>query len=340
MRAARRGVRVRVMLDGFGSRALPKAFVRSCAPRRAVQLFRPSISWITLRRTACGACTARSCWWTAHRVRGGLNILDDATENPTGGVRLDYAVQVEGPLLAQIHAVVHRSAGSWRRSPARRRQPAFARRRCAPTRGRERGRLRASRQRAPSRTTSRPCTSRGIRGARREIVIACAYFMPGWRVRRALMAAARRGVRVVLLLQGGTDHTLFQQASRVLYEALLERGIEIFRVRAPRRAAREGGRGRRTAVGDRGLRRTWTRSASSLAQRSQCGGLRRGLPRNRCAASRSMPRDPREGDPRGGACCGARRGWGARLVGWALLRLMRALLAFGRHRRQSPAAWL
>jgi cardiolipin synthase len=42
------------------------------------------------------------------------------------------------------------------------------------------------------------------------------------------MLAADRGVRVVLLLQGGTDHTLFQKASRVLYEALLENGIEIF----------------------------------------------------------------------------------------------------------------
>jgi cardiolipin synthase len=69
---------------------------------------------------------------------------------------------------------------------------------------------------------------RGIRGARREIVIACAYFMPGWRVRRSLMAAASRGVRVVLVLQGLTDHAVFHHASRVLYEALLEHGIEIF----------------------------------------------------------------------------------------------------------------
>jgi cardiolipin synthase len=42
------------------------------------------------------------------------------------------------------------------------------------------------------------------------------------------MAAARRGVRVVLLLQGWTDHRVFQHASRTLYEALLDRGIEIF----------------------------------------------------------------------------------------------------------------
>jgi cardiolipin synthase len=68
----------------------------------------------------------------------------------------------------------------------------------------------------------------GIRAARREIFIACAYFMPGWRVRHALMEAAGRGVRVAIVVQGWSDHRVFQQASRVLYGALLDHGIEIY----------------------------------------------------------------------------------------------------------------
>lgn len=68
----------------------------------------------------------------------------------------------------------------------------------------------------------------GIRNARREIVIACAYFLPGWRLRHALTDAAQRGVRVVLLLQGWSDHPLFQQASRASYESMLDAGIEIY----------------------------------------------------------------------------------------------------------------
>jgi cardiolipin synthase len=68
----------------------------------------------------------------------------------------------------------------------------------------------------------------GIRSARREIFIACAYFMPGWRVRHALMEAAGRGVRVAIVVQGWSDHRVFQQASRVLYGSLLDHGVEIY----------------------------------------------------------------------------------------------------------------
>ncbi|MEP7085176.1 MAG: phospholipase D-like domain-containing protein, partial [Betaproteobacteria bacterium] len=45
--------------------------------------------------------------------------------------------------------------------------------------------------------------------------------------RRALLAAARRGVRVRLLLQGRVEYVLAHYASRALYGMLLEGGIEI-----------------------------------------------------------------------------------------------------------------
>jgi cardiolipin synthase len=66
-----------------------------------------------------------------------------------------------------------------------------------------------------------------IRSARHEIVIANAYFLPGMALRRALVAAAQRGVRVVLLLQGRSDHPLVREASRALYRNFLEAGVEI-----------------------------------------------------------------------------------------------------------------
>jgi cardiolipin synthase len=66
-----------------------------------------------------------------------------------------------------------------------------------------------------------------IEQTRVEIVIACAYFFPGRRFRRALMAAARRHVRVRLLLQGQIEYPLLHYASRALYGSLLDAGIEI-----------------------------------------------------------------------------------------------------------------
>ena len=67
-----------------------------------------------------------------------------------------------------------------------------------------------------------------IAGARDEIVVACAYFFPGRTFRRALIDAAARGVRVVLLLQGRVEYLLLHYASRALYRHFLDAGVEIF----------------------------------------------------------------------------------------------------------------
>jgi cardiolipin synthase len=68
---------------------------------------------------------------------------------------------------------------------------------------------------------------KAIAQARREIVIANAYFIPGRKLRRALTLAAARGVRVRLLLQGRNEHFLQYHAARPVYDWLLQAGIEI-----------------------------------------------------------------------------------------------------------------
>src|SRR4029450_10582034 len=67
-----------------------------------------------------------------------------------------------------------------------------------------------------------------IRTARQEILIATAYFFPGADFRRALSAAARRGVRVSLLLQARVEYKLLHWASRALYGQLLTSGVSIY----------------------------------------------------------------------------------------------------------------
>jgi cardiolipin synthase len=68
---------------------------------------------------------------------------------------------------------------------------------------------------------------RAIREARGEILIACAYFFPGERLRNALVHAASRGVQVRLLLQGRVEYRLLHYGTQALYESLLVSGIEI-----------------------------------------------------------------------------------------------------------------
>jgi cardiolipin synthase len=67
-----------------------------------------------------------------------------------------------------------------------------------------------------------------IRQATVRVDIACPYFFPGLRFRRALCAAAARGVAVRLLLQGKADYRFAALAARVLYDELLAGGVRIF----------------------------------------------------------------------------------------------------------------
>jgi cardiolipin synthase len=69
-------------------------------------------------------------------------------------------------------------------------------------------------------------------GAQREIILANAYFLPGKRFREALITAARRGVKVTLLLQGRADYLLQHHAMQAIYDSLLNAGIQIFEYQA------------------------------------------------------------------------------------------------------------
>lgn len=67
------------------------------------------------------------------------------------------------------------------------------------------------------------------RNARQRIWVATAYFVPSWKIRRALRVAARRGVDVRLLLPGPyTDHAAIRHAGRRFYYGLLRHGVRIF----------------------------------------------------------------------------------------------------------------
>ena len=67
-----------------------------------------------------------------------------------------------------------------------------------------------------------------IASASSEIIISNAYFLPGINFRRALSDAAKRGLRVVLLLQGKIEYHLQHYATKALYGSLLDAGIEIY----------------------------------------------------------------------------------------------------------------
>ena len=111
VRAVRRGVATYVMVDGFGSQDLDRALVREMTDAGVQFLvYRRQISPWTLRRTRLRRLHRKIALFDAETAYvGGINIMDEVA-GPGGQVlpRFDYAVRVEGPLVAEIDRVVKR----------------------------------------------------------------------------------------------------------------------------------------------------------------------------------------------------------------------------------------
>jgi len=226
-RAARRGVTTHLLLDGYGGKTLPREVVDEMrADGVQVLIYRPVL-----------AKFRRSSYRRLHRkiavvdsriaFVGGINIIDDMDTPNQNPPRFDYAVRVEGPLLPQIHAIVKKLWGlvSWSQLKSRRFRRAGT---ISPVAA---GEMRAAfviRDNIGHRRDIEEAYLDAINNARDEIVIANAYFLPGRHFRQALIRAAARGVRVVLLLQGRVEYVLLHYATRALYGVFLDAGIEIY----------------------------------------------------------------------------------------------------------------
>jgi len=228
--AARRGVRVKVLLDGFGARGFPAATAQALrAAGVALLRYRPELSPYRLRRHRLRRMHRKLAVIDAQvAFVGGINIIDDRNAPGRPSHRYDYAVRVEGPLLRDIYPAVRRLwwLVRWSRL-GRRPKPS----RPLPVVAARAGTCRAEfvqRDNLRHRRAIEEAYLAALASARQEIFIASAYFLPGRRFRQALIEAAERGVRVVLVLQGHTDHRLFQLAARALYRYFLEHGIEIY----------------------------------------------------------------------------------------------------------------
>lgn len=229
-RAAARGVDVHVLLDGFGSKDMDRDLVTDLqAAGVEVLFYRPKISPWTLKRKRLRRLHRKVAVIDGKvAFVGGINIIDDMNAPDHTPPRIDYAVRVQGPLLPEIRASVRRL---WRRvawAHLRRVRAGRLKARLAPKPAGLMWAAYVVRDNVLHRRDIEDAYLNAIDGATREIVIANSYFLPGIRFRRALTAAAHRGVRVVLLLQARVEYVLLDYASRALYDELLAAGIEIY----------------------------------------------------------------------------------------------------------------
>ncbi len=253
-RAALRGVAVYLVMDGVGTPALP--------PEWRDRFKRAGVAWRIYSPLGRLGLLIPSRWRRLHRKLcvvdgvvafcGGINVLDDFFD-PNHGVldspRFDFAVRVEGPLVQAAHAA---TVQLWWRLQALRkvRQSDFPTA-WATVQAAVRQALRPASQEPPvnavqpvglvqgavaelvlrdnvrNRTRIERAYRKAIGEAQHEIIIANAYFLPGYKLRKGLIHAALRGVRVRLLLQGRYEYFMQYHATRPVYGALLAAGVEI-----------------------------------------------------------------------------------------------------------------
>jgi cardiolipin synthase len=221
--AAQRGVRVRVLVDAFGSWLLPDDFF---APLHAagaeVRFFNPLHFWRFGVRDhrkllVCDDATA---------FIGGFNISDEYDGDGVTRGWCDLGVRVEHRDLAEALAKSFDelfALADFRRRPLIRLRAFKRKRRLQPKPAEELLLSHPGRGASPFQVALHRDFARA-----REIRIITAYFLPTRRVRRSLMRAARNGGRVQLILAGRSDVLISQLAARSLYHRLLKAGVEIY----------------------------------------------------------------------------------------------------------------
>jgi len=221
--AARRGVRVSVLVDALGSWLLPGDFFTPLtAAGGRVRFFNP------LRLWRFGVRDHRKLLVCDRQAAfiGGFNLADEYDGDGVTSGWCDLGLRIENPkLLTELAASFDElfSLADFHRRPLLR--------------------LRAFKRRRKSRVLSAGTSlwsQPGLHGSplhsalhhdlarARDVRVITAYFLPTRKLRHDLLRVMRRGGRVQLILAGKSDVLLAQLAGRNLYRRLLAAGVEIY----------------------------------------------------------------------------------------------------------------
>jgi len=227
--AAQRGVRVRCLFDGFGCLGLGRGLrERLSSAGVELRLYNP-LGWrrglrnlfrdhrklllVDGRRAFVGGTGATDEFWSPAAAQDSWH---------------EVMVEMAGPLVADWQALFERQwlasdGHAWRPRSAL----GVAHLPPSPPAGLGLGRVAYADAREHRDIVQG--LMRNLRRARQRIWLATPYFLPTWKVRRALLKAARRGVEVRLLLTSRrTDHPPVRFAGQRYYPRLLRAGVRIF----------------------------------------------------------------------------------------------------------------
>lgn len=236
VRAALRGVKVRVLVDWFGTGAGPAQRLGealACAGsqlqyrvfnpwcRRGITRTHRKIAVIDRDIAFVGGVNTNDDWLSDHSVRHRLPAP-----------RWDFTVSVRGPLVQQIR---DEAIGQWARVGRlrlARRIALFREMRRRPHTGVQSGARAAFvvRDNLRNRSTIQKAYLHALGRARHSVLLATPYFAPGRKFRKALVHAAARGVDVTLLIGVG-EFRMQDAVANAFYPKLLAAGVKVVEYR-------------------------------------------------------------------------------------------------------------
>ncbi len=222
--AARRGVRVMVLVDAWGSWQLPDAFWQELLDAGAqVRWFHPIFKGLFPFRNH------RKMLLLDDRIVyvGGMNIADEYYRGKAGEAPWrDNMLEISGHEVARLRRSFQRM---WERAsrPLHRFLVRLRRDRMTVSIPVGQVRFLESGPDNPLRPVRR-LYARVIQGAASRIDLAMGYFYPHGRMLRSIRRAVRRGVQVRLMFPLRNDVPLASWAARGLYGRLLRAGVEVW----------------------------------------------------------------------------------------------------------------
>jgi cardiolipin synthase len=221
--AARRGVEVDLLVDGFGSCDLTPDYCGALAEAGVrLRSFDPASRILGVRTNLLRRMHRKIVVVDgATAFVGGINFSADHLGDYGPEAKQDWAVELHGPIVDDIHrfavaAIRPRRAGRDAEAEAIVSPPSGSAEAMLLTRDNHRHRSDIERHYRAA-----------IRTARKHVYIANAYFFPGYRLLRELRRAARRGVEVHLILQGEPDMPIVKKAAELLYDHLQRDGVQV-----------------------------------------------------------------------------------------------------------------
>lgn len=223
--AALRGVKVYVLVDGYASSALSEDFVRHLEFSGIhFRYFEPVLSsrhFYVGRRLHHKILVADA----RESLVGGINISNKYNDLPENPAWLDWAMWAEGEVSYDLFKVCaefwHKSRKPARAMIASTPRPVFPAPWDCAVKVRRNDWVRRKNQ------ISRSYIEMFNR-AQDHIIIMSSYFLPGRVIRRNLARAARRGVKISLILAGTSDVMMAKYAERFIYRWLQRQGVKIY----------------------------------------------------------------------------------------------------------------